>query len=135
MDEFLQEPMPREELIDRMAHYKRPSGPVDPASWGVSEILEIAGVYRQQWDAFVAGKGNLGPSRMRRLTRALIQAETGCISKKRGIIYVGPPTKPLPPRVTLTLTNLGPRLAPAAQPQRSVVGLPSFKSVLGGVRS
>ena len=119
--------MPDAELIQRVQSYRAES----PSNRGrpvcVRDILEIAGCDRADYQKFMKGEKHLSPSRRRRLIQAVVWAETGCITKANGILYIGKPTKQMQPRMRVDVLTSGPKLTPAARPQRSVLTLPSFK--------
>ena len=102
------------------------------AGVGIKDVLELAGWEHRDWYNFRNGKIRVGSERKRRLVNAIIQAQTGCVHKIGGILHLGPPTRPLPQRVNITLSASGPKIEPAGRPQPALPRLPSFKSVFGG---
>lgn len=121
--------MPDDELIERMRSYRGKGWKTEDSAVTQSDLLELAGINRSDWAKFCKGKKRFNSTSTLRLTKVVVMAETGCISKIGGVLHVGTPTRSMPPRVKLSVSSAGPRIAPAAEPQRQVGGLPSFKGL------
>jgi hypothetical protein len=122
--------MSREELAARMEKYK-----ANPKDWNkklvitIGDILQVADIPSQDWYAFRKGEITFGPQRWQRIDRAIRLAETGCLSKRDGIIYVGRRKKEMPPNATVFLGPQGAQLKITKDEMRKAGVLPSFNDV------
>lgn len=123
--------IPADELRGRLKKYLLQPGEVLEDVFGANAIFDVAGIDNGSGYYFLHGKINLGKSRLQRLARAVIMAETGMIRKQGGKIVIGKPTRPMPPNHSIKITNTGPVLVRKQNVPTSVTTMPSFKQVFG----
>ena len=123
--------MEDDELFERIRKYKMRQGEHWEDVFGISAIFMQAGINVSEGYRILNGKVKLGLLRRQRLTRAVVIAETGMMRKVNGKIVIGEPTRAMPPRLRINISNLGVKLETPRQKLGIADVMPSFKQIFG----
>ena len=122
------------ELRGRLRKYRYITGRKDsPTILFLEDIYEYAQIARGTGLKFLYERGKVTREVRNRLERAIIAAETGALTKREGLLWIGPATRAMPGLISIDLEGgFGLKMVPKRH--ETYENLPSIQDVFRSKR-